>query len=92
VAELVERLCQYAYDPAIRIGALPGTELVGKPQINQWLVCFPGAKPKATKADHDRCTDSVMADVRESGEAINSGATWQGKRSIRVSVCNWKTP
>ena len=91
VAELIERTCQYAHRLVTRISALPGAELIWEPQINQGLVRFLSAKPNATDADHDRRTDSVTANVVESGEAFFSGTTWQGKRCMRVSVCNWKT-
>jgi glutamate/tyrosine decarboxylase-like PLP-dependent enzyme len=91
VAELIERTCQYAHRLVTRIGALPGAELIWEPQINQGLVRFLSAKLNATDADHDRRTDSVITNVLESGEAFFSGTTWQGKRCMRVSVCNWKT-
>lgn len=55
------------------------------------LVRFLSTKPNATEADHDRRTDSVIANVLASGEAFFSGTTWQGKRCMRVSVCNWNT-
>jgi glutamate/tyrosine decarboxylase-like PLP-dependent enzyme len=91
VAELIERTCQYAHRLVTRIGALPGAELIWEPQINQGLVRFLSAKPNATEADHDRRTDSIIANVVESGEAFFTGTTWQGKRCMRVSVCNWQT-
>ncbi len=52
---------------------------------------FLNAKPDATDADHDRRTDSVIANILELGEAFFGGTTWQGKRCMRVSVCNWQT-
>ena len=91
VAELIERTCQYAHHLVKRIGALPGAKVIWEPQINQGLVRFLSAKPDATDDDHDLYTDSIIANVIESGEAFFSGTTWQGKRCMRVSVCNWKT-
>jgi hypothetical protein len=70
---------------------LPGAELIWEPLINQGLVRFLSTKSNATDADHDRRTDSVIANVLESGEAFFSGTMWQGKRSMRVSVCSWNT-
>ena len=29
--------------------------------------------------------------IQENGEAWLGGATWRGKRVMRVSVCNWRT-
>ncbi len=91
VAELIERTCQYAHCLVTRIGALPGAEVVWGPQINQGLVRFLSAKPNATNADHNQCTDRIIANVLGSGEAFFTGTTWQGKRCMRVSVCSWKT-
>jgi glutamate/tyrosine decarboxylase-like PLP-dependent enzyme len=91
VAGLIERTCGYAHRLATRIGALPGAELVWEPLINQGLVRFPSAHPGATDADHDRRTDEVIAAIVASGEAFFSGTTWQGKRCMRISVCNWQT-
>jgi glutamate/tyrosine decarboxylase-like PLP-dependent enzyme len=54
-------------------------------------VRFLNAKTDASDADHDRRTDSVIANVLESGEAFFTGTTWQGKRCMRVSVCSWQT-
>jgi len=91
VAELIERTCQYAHRLATCIGALPGAELIWEPQINQGLIRFLSAKLDAMDADHDRRTESVIADVLESGEAFFFSTTWRGKRCMRVSVCNWNT-
>ncbi|NLF52607.1 MAG: aspartate aminotransferase family protein, partial [Leptolinea sp.] len=42
-------------------------------------------------ADHDAWTDRVIAEIQKDGEAFFCGTTWQGKRCMRVSVCNWQT-
>ena len=91
VAELIERTCEYARRLVARIGSLPGAEVVWEPQINQGLVRFFSPKQNATDTDHDQHTDNIIAEILESGEAFFSGTTWQGKRCMRVSVCNWKT-
>jgi hypothetical protein len=41
--------------------------------------------------DHDRHTDAVIAAILKTGEAFFGGTTWQGRRAMRVSVCNWQT-
>lgn len=91
VAALIERTCEYAHRLVTQIGALPGAEVIWEPLINQGLVRFLSAKPDAMEADHDERTDSVIANIAASGEAFFSGTTWQGKRCMRVSVCNWNT-
>ncbi|MGB1615568.1 MAG: pyridoxal phosphate-dependent decarboxylase family protein [Pseudomonadales bacterium] len=39
----------------------------------------------------DVATDRALALIQDSKEVWLSGATWQGKRVIRVSICNWQT-
>ncbi len=91
VAELVDRCCDHAHSIVMRIGELPGAEVLWEPTINQGLVRFPDPRPSATDADHDRHTDAVIAAILKTGEAFFGGTTWRGRRAMRVSVCNWRT-
>lgn len=91
VAELVDRCCNHAHSIVMRIGELPGAEVLWEPTINQGLVRFPDPRPAATDADHDRHTDAVIAAILKTGEAFFGGTTWRGRRAMRVSVCNWQT-
>jgi glutamate/tyrosine decarboxylase-like PLP-dependent enzyme len=91
VADLIERTCGFAHDLVTRIGALPGAQMVWEPQINQGLVRYLNPAPNAAEADHDLWTDQIIAEIQKSGEAFFGGTTWQGKRCMRVSVCNWQT-
>jgi glutamate/tyrosine decarboxylase-like PLP-dependent enzyme len=91
IADLVERTCAFAHDLVTRIGALPGAQLVWEPQINQGLVRYLDPSSNATEADHDRWTDETIAAIQTTGEAFFGGTTWEGKRCMRVSVCNWQT-
>jgi len=68
------------------IGALPGTEVVAEPVINQGLVRF-----LAEDGNHDCATDKVIRRIQAKGVAWFGGATWRGMRVMRVSVCNWLT-
>jgi glutamate/tyrosine decarboxylase-like PLP-dependent enzyme len=81
IAQVVERCCDHARELVLRIGALPGAELVWEPTINQGLVRFGG----------DQRTDEVIAAIQATGEAWFGGTTWRGVRCMRVSVCNWRT-
>jgi glutamate/tyrosine decarboxylase-like PLP-dependent enzyme len=72
------------------IAALPGAELVAPATLNQALVRFPDPDAR-DDADHDRRTLAVMQAVNTSGEAYFSGTVWQGRRAMRISVCNWRT-
>jgi len=91
VAELVERCCHYAHEIVTRIGALEGAAMMWEPIINQGLVRFLDARAGAKEEDHDRHTDAVIANILASGEAFVGGATWRGRRVMRVSVSNWQT-
>jgi glutamate/tyrosine decarboxylase-like PLP-dependent enzyme len=91
LADLVERNCRHARALVMRLGALPGAEVVRGPGHNQGLVRFRDLGPGATEADHDRRTDQVVAAIAGSGEAFFTGTTWHGKRCMRVSVLSWRT-
>ncbi len=91
IENLVDRCSEHARSIVLRVGALEGAEVLWEPTINQGLVRFPDPSPSATDADHDRRTDSVIAEIQKSGEAFFGGTTWRGKRAMRVSVCNWQT-
>jgi glutamate/tyrosine decarboxylase-like PLP-dependent enzyme len=91
VAGLVERCCEAAHRIATGIAALPGTQLVWEPRINQGLVRFLDPRSGATDTDHDNWTDAVCAKVLAGGESFFSNTTWRGKRCMRISVCNWQT-
>lgn len=89
VAAMIERCCYHAAALAHGIAALPGAELAGGPGLNQALIRFPA--PGGGDADGDSRTDAVIAAVNATGEAFFSGATWHGRRVMRISVCNWRT-
>ena len=91
VAELIERCCRHAQTLVTEIGRLPGAEVMWIPQVNQGLVRFLDNRPDATQVHHDKRTDAVIVQIRETGEAFFSGTTWRGQRCMRVSVCNWQT-
>ena len=91
IADLIDRTCAHALDLVTGIGALPGAEILWKPQINQGLVRFLDPGLTATESDHDRFTNHVIAKILASGEAFFTASTWRGRRVMRVSVCNWQT-
>jgi len=91
VEDLVDRCCRHARAIVEGIGALPGTEVLWTPDLNQGLVRFLDPRPAAGGAAHDARTDAVIAAINASGEAFFSGTTWRGKRAMRVSVVNWRT-
>ena len=86
IGEIVERCCAHAERLVREIGRLPGADVVAAPVINQGLVRFLGSD-----GNHDRATDEVICAIQQKGVAWFGGATWNGMRVMRVSVCNWLT-
>lgn len=91
IAALIERCCKHAESLVNGIGCLRDAEVLSPAMLNQGLVRFRAPKSNATEADHDRRTDETIAGILASGEAFFTGTTWQGRRAMRVSVCNWQT-
>jgi glutamate/tyrosine decarboxylase-like PLP-dependent enzyme len=82
VATMIERCCDIAAALVAALGALPDASVVATPIINQGLVRF---------WDDDDLTDRVAEAVRQSGVAWFGTTSWQGRRAMRISVCNWRT-
>lgn len=91
IADLIERTSRHAQKLATAVGELDGAEKVTETYINQGLVRFLASHPSATDADHDQRTSDIIAKILEKGEAFFEGTTWQDKRCMRISVCNWQT-
>lgn len=80
VADLVDRYCGLAGQMARRLEAAGAVVLV--PQaLNQVLVRF----------DDDATTEAVIAAVQAEGTCWAGGTVWQGRRAMRVSVCDAST-
>jgi glutamate/tyrosine decarboxylase-like PLP-dependent enzyme len=91
VEALVDRTSDHCAALTQGVAALKGVELLAAPVINQGLVRFLDPSPAATDPDHDRRTDEVIAAICAGGEAFFGGATWRGRRAMRISVSNWRT-
>ena len=91
IADLIERCCRYAHEITVGIGMLDGARMVCEPTLNQGLIQFLDPKVGATKVDHSRRTDEVIALIAKCGEAFFTGSEWNGSRVMRVSVCSWQT-
>jgi hypothetical protein len=68
------------------IGALPGAEVLAPARMNQGLLRF-----LSPDGDHDGRTDAVIEAIRAEGTSWFGGTLWEGKRAMRVSVCNHRT-
>jgi glutamate/tyrosine decarboxylase-like PLP-dependent enzyme len=86
IAEIVERCCAHTQRLVNGIGRLPRAQILAIPIINQGLVRF-----LAPDGNHDSATDEVIRRIQLDGVAWFGGATWNGMRVMRVSVCNWMT-
>ncbi len=91
ISSLVERCCVHAHSLVMRIGQLPGAEVLCEPTINQGLVRFLDPRPDAVESDHAQRTDEIVRAILATGEAFFTGSDWKGHRVMRVSVCSWQT-
>jgi len=91
ISSLIENSCAHAHSIVMRIGQLPGAQILCEPILNQGLVRFLDPRPGATESDHAKCTEEVMAAILATGEAFFTATDWNGHRAMRVSVCNWRT-
>ena len=83
---LVDRCCRITRQLVEAIDALDCAEKLAEPVINQGLVRF-----LSPDGDHDAYTDRVIETIRAGGEAWFGGTDWNGKRAMRISVCNYRT-
>ncbi len=80
VEDLVERCCAHARRFA---GGLQeaGYEILNEVVLNQVLVAF----------GDDETTRRVIEAIQRDGTCWCGGTAWQGRRAMRISVCNWAT-
>jgi glutamate/tyrosine decarboxylase-like PLP-dependent enzyme len=80
VEDLVERCCSHArrFADGLR-GA--GYEILNDVVLNQVLVSF----------GDDETTREVIQAIQTDGTCWCGGTVWQGRRAMRISVCNWST-
>ena len=81
IAAIVRRNCALARRMAERLSATSGVHILNDVVLNQILVHFNDA---AT-------TRKVIAKVQAEGTCWASGAVWQGREAMRISVSNWST-
>jgi glutamate/tyrosine decarboxylase-like PLP-dependent enzyme len=88
VQEMVERCCDCAAELVAGLGKLEGVTVLWAPVINQGLVSF----PDPSGAVSNEWNDAVIAAIAAEGTAFFSGTTTaEGRRAMRISVCNWQT-
>jgi glutamate/tyrosine decarboxylase-like PLP-dependent enzyme len=80
VEELVERCCSHARRFAQGLQGA-GYEILNDVVLNQVLVSF----------GDDETTRRVIHAIQRDGTCWCGGTVWQGRRAMRISVCNWST-
>lgn len=78
--ELVDQLHSRAGQMAAQLERY-GFEILNDVVFNQVLVA----------CETDDLTDATIVEVQDSGECWAGGATWLGRKVIRVSICSWAT-
>jgi len=86
VGEMIERCCDLTRDFVLKLGELPGVEVLTTPVINQGLVRF-----LDPDGDHDTRTDEIITRINASGEAWFGPTQWNGMRVMRISLSNFRT-
>jgi len=86
--ELIERCCDCAATLVAALEELEGVEVLSRPIINQGLVTF----PDSSGTPSNTWTDLVIAEIAREGTAFFSDTTTRdGRRAMRISVCNWQS-
>jgi len=80
LSELVEHFQELAQQLKAHLET-SNYEILNEDGFNQVLIAL----------ENDAATDQALALIQDSKEVWLSGAIWQGKRVIRVSICNWQT-
>ena len=87
IEDLINRCCKHTKRLVSELGKLERIEVLSKPIINQGLIRF----LSKNESEHDRFTNRVIEAIQKDGHTWFGGATWQNKRVMRISVCNWRT-
>ena len=86
VAEMIERCCDLTREFVLKLGELPGVEVLTTPIINQGLVRF-----LDKDGDHDKRTGEVIDRINATGEAWFGPTIWNDMRVMRISLSNFRT-
>ena len=78
---MISRHCKLARRLADQLGKEEGIEILNQVSLNQVVVGF---------GDDDRC-ETMIEWLAEENKYLLGGATWHGRRVLRVSVISWFT-
>ena len=88
VAAVVEDHCRLAGQLRDRLQAVPGIEVRNAVCLNQLAVAFAAGGAVAAA---DTLTDQVIAEIQTENTSFVEGATWKGRRIMRVSITSRET-
>ena len=86
MGELVDQSCAVARHLGARVKAEPMLELLAPVMLN--IVCF---RIRQGAADLDHLNGELVKDLHESGIAVPSTTTIDGRRAIRAAIVNHRT-
>ncbi|MCQ8280024.1 pyridoxal-dependent decarboxylase [Acetobacteraceae bacterium KSS8] len=89
MGEMVEACCDVAAHLARRVEQEKALELLAPVTLN--VVCFRVSEAGAPGADLDWLNGELVKDLHESGIAVPSTTTIDGKRAIRAAIVNHRT-
>lgn len=81
VADMVDRMVDIAQEFALRLGSLPGVEILNDVVFTQVCLSF----------GSDERTRSITSRLLADGTTWMSGSHWAGRDVLRISVSNWST-
>jgi glutamate/tyrosine decarboxylase-like PLP-dependent enzyme len=88
IARMVDEDVRIAGHLARGIAAIPGTEVLNQPELNQFMVRFgAGSLPEVG----DRLTQLAVDQIQTDAVAYMGTALWRGRLVMRISVCSIAT-
>lgn len=88
IANLIEGHCRLAGRLKALLEPEPGITILNEVALNQLAICFDGA---GSPDDAWALTDRVIGEIAEENTSFVEGATWKGRRIMRVSIISRAT-
>ncbi len=88
IAAMVERHCRVARAMAERLSRQNGIAVLNDVVLNQFIVRFGADRPDE---EGDRLTQSTIERLQADGICFAGGASWRGRKVMRLSVISWLT-
>jgi glutamate/tyrosine decarboxylase-like PLP-dependent enzyme len=88
IARMIDRHCRVARSMAERLSGEQGLAVLNDVILNQFMVRFGAGRPDE---EGDLLTQRTIERLQADGICFAGGATWRGRRVMRVSVISWLT-